>query len=190
MTAVLYPARIWPGDGVYYVQFLDLENGFTFGDTLDQAKEMAADVLSALLASYIEHGETIPEPVVRKGKDIYLIAPDAKVQAALLLRSVRGNRPRSEVAQAMGTTWQAYQKIEQPTSNTTLNKLQKAAKALGVEVVLELRRADPVAYRERVIAAVIPKESRVPAAKKGRALASRGSGKKSATRLGKTAKAV
>ncbi|HDN25670.1 MAG TPA: type II toxin-antitoxin system HicA family toxin [Thioploca sp.] len=27
----LYPARIWLEDGVYYVQFLDLDNGFTFG---------------------------------------------------------------------------------------------------------------------------------------------------------------
>jgi predicted RNase H-like HicB family nuclease len=33
----LYPARIWYEDDVYYVQFLDLENGFTFGENLTQA---------------------------------------------------------------------------------------------------------------------------------------------------------
>jgi hypothetical protein len=38
----------------------------------------------------------------------------------------------------MGTTWQAYQKIELPNSNTTLSKLQKAAKALGKRLVIEL----------------------------------------------------
>ncbi len=39
----------------------------------------------------------------------------------------------------MGTTWQAYQKIEQPDANTTLSKLQKAAKVLGKRLVIELR---------------------------------------------------
>lgn len=137
MTHVLYPARIWQEDEVHYVQFLDLENGFTFGESLEHAKEMAADVLSGLLASYIEHNEPIPEHSNKTGKDIYLIAPDAKVQAALLLRKTRAAKPQAEVAQAMGTTWQAYQKIEQLGSNTTLAKLQKAAKALGRQLVIE-----------------------------------------------------
>ena len=139
MNAALYPARIWREDGVYYVQFLDLENGFTFGNTLLEAQDMAADALSALLASCIEHGAPILEPSSRKGKDIYLIAPDARVQAALLLRTARASRSQGEVAEAMGTTWQAYQKIEQPDANTTLSKLQKAAKVLGKRLVIELR---------------------------------------------------
>lgn len=37
----------------------------------------------------------------------------------------------------MGITWQAYQKIEQLSSNTTLAKLQKAARALGRQLVIE-----------------------------------------------------
>lgn len=143
MITALYPARIWKEDGIYYVQFLDLENGFTYGNTLEEAKEMAADVLSALLSSYIEHGEAIPKHSKLSGsqktKDIYLIAPDAKVQAALLLRTARAKLSQIDVARTMGTSWQAYQKIEQPTNNTTLTKLQKAARALGRELIIELR---------------------------------------------------
>jgi antitoxin HicB len=138
MSNLLYPARIWKEDSVYYVQFEDLENGFTFGETLKKAKEMAADVLSGLLSSYLEHDEPIPAHSSKiKGKNIYLIAPDAKVQAALLLRMARSSTSQSKVAQAMGTTWQAYQKIESPRSNTTLSKLQKAAKALNKYLVIE-----------------------------------------------------
>lgn len=139
MLNVLYPARIWHEDNVYYVQFLDLENGFTYGETLEEAKEMAVDVLSLLLASYLEHNQPIPIPCKKTGKNIYLVAPEAKVQAALLLRIIRAARSQAKVAKAMGTTWQAYQKIEQPSSNTTLAKLQKAAKALGRELIIEMR---------------------------------------------------
>ncbi len=92
MKAALYPARIWKEDEVYYVQFLDLDNGFTYGNTLGEAKEMAADVLTALLSSALEHSEPIPEPGSQQGDDVYLIAPDAKVQAAVLLRLARGER--------------------------------------------------------------------------------------------------
>ena len=137
MITTLYPARISKKDDVYYVQFLDLENGFTYGNTLQEAKEMATDVLSALLSSYLEHGNPIPTHSDTTGKDIYRIAPDAKVQAALLLRLARATMTQSKVAKTMGSTWQAYQKIESPRSNTTLNKLQKAARALGHQLVIE-----------------------------------------------------
>src|SRR5689334_21018024 len=75
MTEQKYPARIWKERNVYYVQFLDLKNGFTYGNTLKEAKEMAGDVLSTLLASYIEHDEPIAKPSHKTGKDIYLIKP-------------------------------------------------------------------------------------------------------------------
>jgi antitoxin HicB len=129
-----YPARIWQEDGVYYVQFLDLDNGFTFGENLAHAKEMAADVLSALLASALAHEEPIPLPQKAQGKDIYLIAPNA-----LLLRLTRANLPQEKVAKAMGSTWQTYQKIEQTHAIPTLFQLQKAAHALGKELVIEFR---------------------------------------------------
>ncbi len=83
---ILYPARIWPEDGVYYVQSLDLDNGFTFGESLKEAQEMAVDVLSSLLSSALAHNEPIvfPQQIEAKDKDIYLFAPNAKVQVALL----------------------------------------------------------------------------------------------------------
>jgi predicted RNase H-like HicB family nuclease len=140
MLAALYPARIWQEDEVYYVQFLDLENGFTYGNTLKEAKEMAADVLTALLSSALEHGEPIPEPGLEGGEDVYLIAPEATVQAAILLRMARGERSEEEVAREIGTTLQAYHKMESTaTAAVTLVNLQKAAKALGRELVIELR---------------------------------------------------
>jgi antitoxin HicB len=140
MLAALYPARIWQEDEVYYVQFLDLENGFTYGNTLKEAKEMAADALTALLSSALEHGEPCPVPGSRGGEDICLIAPEANVQAAILLRMARGERSEEEVAREIGTTWQAYHKMESTaTAAVTLVNLQKAAKALGKELVIELR---------------------------------------------------
>ena len=110
----------------------------SLGETKTPAKKMAGDVLSALITSYLEHGQLVPKPSKQKNKAVYLIAPDAKVQAALLLRKARASTPQIKIAEAMHTSWQAYQKIESPTNNTTLTKLQKAARALGRELVIDL----------------------------------------------------
>ena len=135
----LYPARIWHEDDVYYVQFLDLDNGFTFGENLIEAKEMAADVLSGLLASALTHNEPIPLPQEAQGDDIYFIAPTVKVQAALLLRIIRANLPQEKMALAIGETKQTYQKIEQSQMIPTLLQLQEIAHVFGKELVIEFR---------------------------------------------------
>jgi antitoxin HicB len=139
MKTALYPAKIWKDDGVYYVQFLDVEQGFTFGDTLEEAREMASDVLSALLESALQHNEEIPEPGEHKGEPVYLIAPDARVQAALLLRQARASRSQGEVANAIGITSQGYKEIEEASSDASLTTLQRVAKELGKDLVIELR---------------------------------------------------
>ncbi len=148
MSIALYPARIWREDGVFYVQFLDLENGFTFGDTLEEAKTMAADVLSALLESALQHNEDTPEPSAEmapsqtcehKGGDIYSIAPGPKVQQALLLRKVRGQRSQNEMASAIGITLERYRQFEEASAGASLIILQKAFKESGKELVIEAR---------------------------------------------------
>lgn len=77
MTTVLYPAKIWKEDNVFYVQFLDIKNAFTYGNTLEEAKEMGAEVLTTLFSYHIENNIPIPIPrhSEKRGKDIYQIAP-------------------------------------------------------------------------------------------------------------------
>ncbi len=128
MTTVLYPAKIWKEDNVFYVQFLDIKNAFTYGDTLEEAKEMAADILTTLFSHHIENNIPIPSHSRKSGKDIYLIAPDAKIQAAILLQMASYSKSRKII----------HSKIKFTRPNITLNQLQKAAKALGRNLVLEL----------------------------------------------------
>ena len=49
-------------DGLYSVEFPDLEGCFTSGETLPDAIEMAEDALCLMLYDMEEDGETIPAP--------------------------------------------------------------------------------------------------------------------------------
>lgn len=69
---------------------------------------------------------------------LYLIAPDARTQAALLIRRARGNRSLAELARSLETSWPSVQRLENPRHSPTLRQLEKAAAALDKRLVLAL----------------------------------------------------
>lgn len=135
---IQYPAIFEPQkEGGYCVRFPDLPDAITEGDTLDEAVFNAADVLTLTLDGRMDEGLEIPPPS-RKARNARFIAPDAKTQAALLIRTARGDRPVSDVAAALGTSWPAAQRLENPRHWPSLRQLERAAKACGRRLVLSL----------------------------------------------------
>lgn len=124
-------------DGTFLVQFLDLPDTFTEGQTKEEALFNSVEVLSAMLAWKLENSNEIPAPT-QKVKGAYYIAPDAKTQAAILLRLARGERSLSELARALETSWPAAKRLEDPTHWPSLKTLDRAAAALGKRLVLTL----------------------------------------------------
>ncbi|MFN3595407.1 MAG: hypothetical protein ACK4TK_12110 [Thiobacillaceae bacterium] len=122
-------------EGGFLVQFVDLEEAFTEGETEEQAAFNAAEVLTGVLAVRLEQGENIPRPSPAAGRPVAV--PDAPVQAALLIHFAREGRALSELARAMGTSWPAAQRLTRP-GNPTIKQLERAAAALGKRLVLSL----------------------------------------------------
>jgi antitoxin HicB len=119
---ILYPAQITAEDGGFTVQFVDLPEAFTEGDTLDAALFNAAEALTLTLTGIMAEGLALPEPSL--GVDgAYYIAPDAKTQAALLLRCARGDKSHAELARALATSWDVAKRLEDPTHWPSLKSL-------------------------------------------------------------------
>ena len=62
LTKYIYPAIFTKEEKGYSVVFPDLESCYTQGDTLEEAFEMAEDVLSLVLYEYEKEQRFIPEP--------------------------------------------------------------------------------------------------------------------------------
>ena len=105
------------------------------GDTREEAIFNAAEVLTAMLLVKLEDGDAIPTPSSHVPGSM-MIAPDAKTQAALLVRFARGERPLAEIARALGTSWPSAKRLEDPTHWPTLKSLDRAAAAMGKRLVL------------------------------------------------------
>lgn len=135
---IRYPATIEAQEGGgFLVQFVDFDNIFTQGDTLEDAQFNAAEVLSGMLGWMLDKDKEIPVPSPRV-KGAHYIAPDAKTQAALLLRQARGERTVSELARALQTSWPAAKRLEDARHWPTLRALDRAAAALGKRLMLSL----------------------------------------------------
>ena len=119
------------------VQFVDLPDTFTEGHTKEEALFNATEVLSAMLAWRLDETQDVPAPSLRV-KGAHYIAPDAKTQAAMLLRLARGERTLSDLARALETSWPAAKRLEDPTHWPSLKTLDRAAAALGKRLVLSL----------------------------------------------------
>ncbi len=135
---IRYPAVLEPQEGSgFFVRFVDLEGALTDGETLDEALFNASEALSAMLGWLLDENKPIPAPSPA-GEGMYLIAPDARTQAALLIRRARGDRSLAELARSLETSWPSAQRLENPRHSPTLRQLERAAAALGKRLVLAL----------------------------------------------------
>ena len=135
---IRYPALLETQEnGALLVRFVDLDDTFTEGATLDEALFNGAEVLSAMLGCRLDHNLPIPDPSPA-GEGMTLIAPDARTQAALLIRRARGDRSLAELARSLETSWPSAQRLENPRHSPTLRQLERAAAALGKRLVLAL----------------------------------------------------
>jgi antitoxin HicB len=134
---IAYPALFDPQpQGGYTVTFPDLPEAITEGDSLDEARFNAAECLSLVLDVRIEQGDALPMPSTPEGME--RIEPGAATQAALLIHLTREAEQKSlaVLARALGTSWPAVKRLEDPRHPPTLRQLERAAAALGKRLVL------------------------------------------------------
>jgi len=75
---IRYPATVEvQKDGTYLVQFVDLPDTFTEGQTKEEALLNASEVLSAMIAWRLDALQNIPAPS-RNVKGALYIAPDTR----------------------------------------------------------------------------------------------------------------
>jgi antitoxin HicB len=132
------PARVTLQEGGgFLVEFVDLPDAFTEGQTMEEALFNAAEVMSAMVGWHLDQGSDIPAPSLNVEGARY-IAPDAKTQAVLLLRHARGTRTLADLARVLDTSWPQAKRLEDPHHWPSLKTLDRAARVLGKRLVLSM----------------------------------------------------
>ena len=120
----------------YIARFPDLPNVATCGFTHEEALTMAKEALEGCLESDISRGISIPPSIYKKG---HPIAVSSHIALSLRLRELRGNKSQTDIAQKLGLSYQAYQRLENPRkANPTVKTLEKIARVYGQELSIAL----------------------------------------------------
>lgn len=134
---IFHQAIIENDEHGFFVQFPDLTEAHTEGQTESEAIFNAEEVLNLTLEGRIEEGMEIPEALEYEGG--VCIYPSAQIQAALLIRKARaGNTTLAELARALDTSWPSAKQLEDPRNSPSLKRLEGAAAALGKRFILSL----------------------------------------------------
>jgi antitoxin HicB len=133
---MVYNCTIEKDGDMLIVQFPDMPNIQTFGYTKEEALAMAKEALEGCLEADISHGNEIPPPAYKKG---YPISVASHIALSLKLRELRGSQSQTDIAQKLGLSYQAYQRLENPRkANPTVKTLERIAHVYGRELSISL----------------------------------------------------
>ena len=129
-------------DNCWYVESPGFYEGIvTYGNTLEEAKIMAAEAVTGLLETYLDHGDKFIIPKGGASKEWFGIEIAPGLAFALWLRNARisRNMTLADAAEKMGVKYQVYQKLENPrTANPTLKTLKKLEVIFDQELIVVL----------------------------------------------------
>jgi antitoxin HicB len=144
MSEFAYPAKIVKRKGgAHEVQFIDLDDAFTYGTTLEEALDNASEVLSGVILTRLAHEIGVPKPSKSaKGENVFYVLPDGKTQSALLIREAFAGQNVAKIARSMETSWPAVNRLKNPAHWPTLKLLERALRAAGKQLVIGMRDKD------------------------------------------------
>jgi len=134
-----YPALIEPGDGGFTVSFRDIPEALTCGDTLDDARAMAADALLTAMDFYFEDRRPVPAPsAVQNGEELIRLPASAWSKILLLNTMLDLQVTPAELARRMGTRPQEVTRIMDLSHATKIDTIEKALAALDQRLLLSV----------------------------------------------------
>lgn len=136
-----YKATVAPDpDGGFLVTFEDVPEALTAGEDRAEALANAREALGLALRGILQEGRDLPPARAVNGVPV---AVDAAVAAklALVLAFRTADISKSELARRLGKTEGEARRILDPDHGTKIGQIEEALRALGKEIVLNIRDA-------------------------------------------------
>ena len=135
----IYPARLHrAGPDEIVVSFRDLPECLTSGATDAEALTEAADALEEAIAGRIVDDDPIPPPSPRRsGERRVAVPPTMAAKAALVLAFRDSGLSRLAFARRLGVDDKVVRRMLDPRHATAANRLHKALRQLGRELIVE-----------------------------------------------------
>jgi antitoxin HicB len=129
--------------GGFVVTFPDLEHGATQGETLEEAVDMAEDLLRCIVGELMKRGDALPNATKRRGKKYRLISlPALQSAKAEFYSAFRASRiKKSELARRIGIPKTNVERIFDLDHASRLDQIEAAFLAIGKRIEVRISSA-------------------------------------------------
>jgi len=129
--------------GGYVVTFPDFGYGVTQGETLEEAMEMAQDLLMLTLGDYIRKSKPLPRAKRHRGAKFRPVALPALQTAKvdLYVAFLDSGLKKAELARLIGIPKTHIERLFSLRHHSRLNQIEAALDALGKRLHVEARNA-------------------------------------------------
>ena len=138
-----YPCELTPDeDGGLVVLFPDVPEAVTGGKDRTEALTMAEDAIATALAGYVHAQWEIPTPSQPAAGQELIAVPTVVAAKLALYSAMRAQRiSNGELASRLGIDKSAVQKLIDPDLSSPIDQVQKALRAVGRSVIVEVTAA-------------------------------------------------
>ena len=135
-----YPCNLTPDeDGGLVATFPDVPEAITCGENRSRALEMAEDALATALAGYVQEKWEIPVPsALDEGQDLVAVPTVVAAKLALYSAMRAQHITKVELAGRLGISESAVRKLADPDHRSHISQVQKALRAMGHSLVIEV----------------------------------------------------
>jgi antitoxin HicB len=138
-----YPVILTPDEnGTIMASFPDVPEALTCGVDVNDALRMAEDALLTAFEFYFDDRRPVPKPSKPEpGQPVISLSPLVVAKLAIYQAMLEGNVTQVELAGRLGCDPRQVRRLLDLYHNSRLDQLEKALKALGRQLVLEVRKA-------------------------------------------------
>jgi antitoxin HicB len=132
-----WPVDLIPAEeGGFIVNFPDLPNGWSQGETRDEALTQAEDLLDEIILGRMAHNEDVPRPSPSKGRPVVVLPAltAAKFEAYRAMRAAGLNK--SQLAERLGWRPSQVTRLFDGRHASRLDQIEAALHALGRRLVV------------------------------------------------------
>jgi antitoxin HicB len=135
---LMYPTELFPDDnGTIRVEFPDVPEANSFGDTEEEALAQARDALETALEFYVDRNEDLPKPSPLHGRPGVTPTPLGALRLQLYQSMRDQNVNRAELARRLGWHYPQVVRLFDFEHASHVEQLEAGLAAVGRSVVVE-----------------------------------------------------
>lgn len=136
-----YPAILEPGpEGGFTVTFAGV-SGVTWGETREEALEMAVDALVTILSGFVDDEEPLPRPAPARGRPLVSVPTLEAAKLALHEAMMSRGMTNMDLAREMGLDEKAIRRLRDPLHRSHIGQVEAALRRLGRRVIVDVVEA-------------------------------------------------